>query len=102
MSKEEIWEFILFGFGVALLLYAGIEISNRIHTDRYLITGERNGDKVERVVDLHSAYRREPNAPIIKETDGYEEIYHHIYYSNAQYDDTIYGFDTIYQIRPLK
>ena len=102
MSKEEIWGCILFGFGVALLLYAGIEIGNRLHTDRYLITGERNGDKVERVVDLHSAYRREPNAPIIKETDGYDKTYHHIYYSKAQYDDTIYGFDTICEIVRLK
>ena len=81
---------------------AVIEIGRRHHTQRYLISGARNGEKVERVVALHSIYRKEPNAPIVKETDGYEEIYHHIYYSNAQYDDTIYGFDTIYQIQALK
>ena len=71
-------------------------------TERYLITGEKDGEKVERVVDLHREYRQQSaTAPIIKETDGYGELYHHIYYTKAMYDDTIYGFDTICEIRKL-
>ena len=71
-------------------------------TERYLITGEKGGEKVERVVDLHREYKHQSaTAPIIKETDGYGEMYHHIYYTKAMYDDTIYGFDTICNIRRL-
>ena len=71
-------------------------------TERYLITGEKDGEKVERVVDLHREYKHQSaTAPIIKETDGYGKPYHHIYYTHAEYDDTIYGFDTICNIRRL-
>lgn len=101
MSKEDTVSLILFGIGVALVLYAIIELGNRLHTERFVVTGEKNGAKVERVVDLHSIYKRESNAPVIKETDGYGQMYHHIYYTKAVYDDTIYGFDTICNIRKL-
>ena len=94
-------------FGLLLIfIFLGalwtIVVVHSTETDRYLITGEKGGEKVERVVDLHRIYRRESaTAPIIKETDGYGNVYHHVYYTKAEYDDTICGFDTINEIRRL-
>jgi len=91
---------ILLG-GLLTATFRGMYVGSH-PTDRYLVTGEKSGEKIERVVDLHRIYRKQSaTAPILRETDGYGETYHHIYYTQAADDDTIYGFDTIQEIRKL-
>ena len=94
-------------FGMILAYLSTVWMGNRI--SKYRVIGYKDGEKIERVVELTKNYRfgvwryiyhgeRSVAKTITK--DG--EICHRVYYVNPTHDDVICGFDTICEIKRYK